>query len=156
MDPERGALIYRKTTQMATVQPDKDSEFTIKKVKKVTSESTWLGHGKEPEPPPSGQAQARELLTALQDPEAKPWHDEEVETNPLYTSDDYLSDFNNPLYSSRQSGNFDGQRFILDDKHTAAAAEAESSDVTPLVPLGRDEEVDPSTKQGLEMADTLF
>ena len=71
VDPERGALIYRKTTQFETVEPDKDSEFTMKKIKKVTSESTWLGQGKEPEP------QAKEPLSP-QDQEAQPWHDEEV------------------------------------------------------------------------------
>ena len=89
VDPERGALIYRKTTQVETVEPEDGSEFTVKKIKKVTSESTWIGQPEKVAPP--------------EQDEVKPWHDEEVDNNPLYSSATYASDFHNPLYTNQQS-----------------------------------------------------
>lgn len=96
MDPERGALVYRKTTQVETVEPDVASSFTTKKIKTVTSESSWLGQAKE------GAAEAGAAEAGSEPTEVKPWQDEEVESNPLYAATEYLSDFHNPLYS-RQS-----------------------------------------------------
>ena len=95
MDPERGALIYRKTTHVETVEPEQGSEFTSKKIKKVTSESTWIGQGQGKEP------MAEKTQPPEQD-EVKPFHDDELESNPLYSSTAYDSDFHNPLYT-RQS-----------------------------------------------------
>lgn len=93
VDPERGALIYRKTTQVETVEPEAGSEFTQKKIKKITSETSWIGHSDK-----------EALVKATeQEEEVKPWHDEEIEANPLYSSTDYASDFKNPLYTNRQS-----------------------------------------------------
>lgn len=134
VDPERGALIYRKTTQVETVEPEVGSDFTTKKIKTVTSESSWLGQGKPPEKVP------------LVDQEVKPWHDEEVESNPLYSSFDYVSDFHNPLYTNRQSaaegsgvlsgagvpshsGGGGNEAGVLDERAMG------TSDVIPLVPV---------------------
>jgi hypothetical protein len=100
VDPERGALVYRKTTQVETVEPGLESNFTTKKVKTVTSESSWLGQGKEP--------QKDEVLVG-QPTEVKPWRDEEVETNPLYSDTEYLSDFNNPMYSHQHQDREEGE-----------------------------------------------
>ena len=94
IDPERGALIYRKTTQVETVENETGSEFSKKKIKKVTSETSWLGQGK-------GKGDKEPLVKG--DHEIKPYQDEEIEQNPLYSTDDYVSDFNNPLYSNRLS-----------------------------------------------------
>ncbi len=97
VDPEgQRALVYRKTTQVETVDPGKDSGFQRKKIKKVTSESSWIGTAKEGKAPLLAHEETEDV-------ELQPWHDQEVETNPLYTSSDYVSDFNNPLYAPRLS-----------------------------------------------------
>lgn len=90
IDPEKGALIYRKTTEVQTLSTEVGSEFSKKKIKKVTSETNWLGRAKGSKEP------------LVQD-ETKPWQDEEIEQNPLYSTNDYVSDFNNPLYANRHS-----------------------------------------------------
>ena len=92
MDPERGALVYKKTTQVESVSAAEGGEFRRKKIKKVTSETSWVGKEK-------GVDQK-----ALLEEEEETWHDEEVEQNPLYSTSDYVSDFNNPLYTRRISG----------------------------------------------------
>lgn len=152
VDPERGALIYRKTTEVKTVDPDVDSDFTTKKIKTVTSESSWLGQaGREGE------------KAALQPTEVKPWHDEEVESNPLYSATEYTNDFHNPLYS-RQTGAEPGGTM---------ADSVDMADDIPLVPLSRASRGRPesgraivaggqeytdylSAQPGLDNADTLF
>ena len=91
IDPERGALLYRKTTQVEMVESRAGDQLQRKRVKKVTDETTWIG--KDPKQPL--------LIPAEEDVE--PWHDEEVEKNPLYSSSDYISEFHNPLYSRRTS-----------------------------------------------------
>lgn len=161
VDPERGALIYRKTTKVETIEPEDGSEFMVKKIKKVTSESTWLGQGKEPE-----KTQPPE-----QD-EVKPWHDDELESNPLYSTSDYASDFQNPLYTNRQS-TAEGNWAL-----SSSVAAEETSDTVQLVPMskeksrasrgrpGSDESGDGSGGQGymdylaaqpgLDTVDTLF
>ena len=97
IDPEKGTLLYRKTTQVETVEPGGD-QLQRKRVKKVTDETQWIGPHKKKQP----------LLTPHEEEEEdisqEPWHDEEVEQNPLYSSSDYVSDFNNPLYTQRMSG----------------------------------------------------
>lgn len=126
VDPERGALIYRKTTQVELVEPEVGSEFTQKKIKKVTSESTWLGQeqGQLPEKTPLVAEPAEQT-------EAKPWHDDEMESNPLYSSTDYTSGFHNPLYTNRQSTT-EGDEFIT--YHDVV----ETGDDIPLVPGGKE------------------
>ena len=96
VDPESGgALIYRKTTQVESVEPEIGSEFKSKKIKKVTSETSWVG---------GGARKSQEMKEPLiEKDEVKPWHDEEVDGNPLYSSNDYVSDFQNPLYANRLS-----------------------------------------------------
>lgn len=90
VDPERGALIYKKTTQVETVsQP----EGARKKIKKVTSETSWLG-----------KAERDTDRSMLLEESEEAWHDEQVEDNPLYSTGEYETDFNNPLYNRRISG----------------------------------------------------
>lgn len=141
VDPERGALIYRKTTQVETVEPDMESEFTTKKIKTVTSESSWIGQAKEPV--------KAGVLPIGQPTEVKPWHDEEVESNPLYSATEYVSDFNNPLYSRQSAPLEDGE---------ASPPPIGKGDQIPLVPMeqgegGEEYEEEPSS---MEQVDTLF
>lgn len=113
VDPERGALVYRKTTQVETIEPDVDSNFTTKKIKTVTSESSWLGQGKEG-------------VAASQPTEVKPWQDEEVESNPLYTVTEYVTDFDNPLYSGQP------------EDREESPPPAGTGDEIPLVPMNEE------------------
>ncbi len=93
VDPDKGALIYRKTTQVETVEADKGSEFVTKKIKKITSESSWLGQ----------KQKSKSDREPLVNHESQQWQDDEIEANPLYSSSDYVTDFRNPLYSNRHS-----------------------------------------------------
>ena len=120
VDPERGALIYRKTTEVETVEPEIGSEFSHKKITKVTSETSWIGKAKETD--------KQALVKETEEEEAvKPWHDEEVETNPLYSTSDYVSDFQNPIYTNRQS--------MTEEEPVMQVTEM--SDVIPLVSGGK-------------------
>ena len=121
IDPERGALIYKKTTQVETVDPDPGSSFAQKKIKKVTSESSWLG---KPE------MDQKALLD-----EEEEWQDEAVEKNPLYSPHEYNSDFNNPLYNRRISSS---------DKTTTAVQQQQLE----LQPRGTTAGVATATKDG--------
>ena len=159
VDPERGALIYRKTTKVETIDPEEGSDFTIKKVKKVTSETSWLGQGNV-----AGAASSDKtaLITAAAavaveeiEEEVKPWHDEEIDVNPLYSSTDYISDFQNPLYTNRQSTTVESE-----DKFLLVTGGKEKSRVYRGRP-GTDESGQGymdylSAQPGLDTADTLF
>ncbi len=92
VDPDKGALIYRKTTQVETVEPEEGSGFAQKKIKKITSESSWLGQKSKTDKDPLVKSQ-----------ESQSWQDDEIEANPLYSSSEYVTDFRNPLYSNRLS-----------------------------------------------------
>lgn len=95
MHPNRGALVYKKTTKVEMVDEPERGAGAQKKIKKVTSETSWIGK------------QERERDTSALVPpedEAEGWHDEEVEQNPLYSTRDYETDFSNPLYTRRMSG----------------------------------------------------
>ena len=128
IDPEKGAVHYRRTTQVEVAETDVGSEFSQKKIKKVTSETSWLGKSKKPDKEP------------LVREEVKPWQDDEIEQNPLYSSSDYVSDFNNPLYSNRlsaaegaaiaASGSFDesDKGLLLKDKGRASRGRPGSGD----------------------------
>ena len=109
MDPERGALIYKKTTQVETFQQPHGEDVRHKKIKKVTSETSWLGKTEE-ETDKAGLVDAEEVA----------WHDEQVEGNPLYSTGEYVSDFSNPLYSRRLSG-VEGQETELQSRSSRAS-----------------------------------
>ena len=93
MDPSRGALVYKKTTKVETVTESDRGGIPKKKIKKVTSETSWLGK----------QERVGDT-SALLDEEEEGWQEEEVEQNPLYSTREYEADFSNPLYSRRLSG----------------------------------------------------
>ena len=153
IDPERGALIYRQTTQVEKVHPEEGSDFRHKKIKRITSETSWIGTG-------AGTTQKQPFL----DEDAiEPWHDDEVEQNPLYSTSDYVSDFHNPLYARRLSA--------AEGATIAATGIVERDDMQLLTPSGGraargrpgsedsggQEYVDYlSADPGLDNADTLF
>ncbi len=137
VDPDKGALIYRKTTQVETVEADKDSEFTTKKIKKVTSETSWLGQKQK------GKSDRESLI---QNQESQQWQEDEIEANPLYSSSDYVTDFRNPLYSNRLS--------TAEGAAIAASESFEHTDHEPLV--GRASRGRPgSSDKGQEYVDYL-
>ena len=149
IDPERGALIYRQTTQVEKVRQEEGSQFHQKKIKKVTSETSWIGS------PPK--------KPFLEEDAMEPWHDDEVEQNPLYSTSDYVSDFHNPLYARRISA--------AEGAAVAAQGPLEMDVMQPLVPStsraarGRPGAGDSggqtymdylSAEPGLDNVDTLF
>lgn len=159
VDPERGALIYRKTTEVETVEPEEGSDFKTKKIKKVTSETSWLGQTK----PSDKEALIKDTADEV---EVQPWHDEEVESNPLYSSTDYDSNFQNPLYTNRQSTASGPEVGAAALAHTvgyfpAPGAMKEKSRASRARPGSSDEGGDSymnylSAQPGLDNADTLF
>ena len=150
VDPERGALIYKKTTQVETLQQPVGTDFQHKKIKKVTSETSWLGKGEK-----------ETDKTGLVDAEQDEWHDEEVELNPLYSTNEYVTDFSNPLYNRRISG-VEGHETELQSRSSRASGgsgkdgRAARGRPSPQDTGGR-EYVDYLSEQpGLGKADTLF
>ena len=120
MDPERGALIYRKTTQVQTIEPE--TEFgPTKRIKKVTSETSWMGGQ-------GAEEKRRESLATLAEADVQPFHSKEIEENPLYSAGEYTTDFSNPLYANRLSSAAEGAAIVPPD--TAAA---EGDDKAPLI-----------------------
>ena len=91
IDPERGALMFKKKTEIEHVTPYEGSHIK-KKIKRVTSETSWIG---KPD---------KESLLPPEDEENDYWQDDELEKNPLYSTADYSTDFSNPLYSRRMYG----------------------------------------------------
>ena len=101
--PERGGLVYREEIEETVIKSDEGSEFTSKKITRVTSETRRLG---ETQKPPSKTGLKQPLLETTDGGKPKPqWSNEtsQVEANPLYSSNDYVTDFSNPLYSNRHS-----------------------------------------------------
>ena len=163
--PEKGALVYKKTTQVETVPP-LDGSGQPRKIKKVTSETSWIGKS-DKKGKGKGKKKGETPLLSAEEGAEEPWHDEEVEHNPLYSDDAYDSDFSNPLYQRRLS--------TSEGAVMAAAADLARGDRQPLVPprdggraaRGRQpgsgdrersrEYVDYlSAQPGLDSADTLF
>lgn len=144
VDPEKGALIYRKTTEVETVEPGVGSDFQKKKIKTVTSETSWLGEKKKPDKVP---------LVTEDELGEQPWHDEDIEANPLYSNTDYDSDFHNPLYSRQSAASGSGQDIPL--------AQLASGRTARGFPEAGNDDGDNymnylSAQPGLDNADTLF
>ena len=154
IDPERGALVYKKTTEVETVEPAPGS-IHRKKIKKVTDETRWID---EPQQPLVAYPEQEE------DMKLDPWQDEQVEQNPLYSSEDYQSDFQNPLYSRRMSA-AEGAAIVTsgaldDDDETELLAPRDGGRAARGKPDAGDhgqEYVDYlSAQPGLDAVDTLF
>lgn len=153
VDSERGALVYKKKTEVETVEMQEGTEFTRKKIKKVTSETSWIGKP-ERESDKSG---------LLEEEELEVWHDEEVERNPLYSTKDYVTDFSNPLYARRISGAVEGEG--IEQQSRSSRASGGSGKDGGRAARGRPTSQDTGGKEyvdylseqpGLGKADTLF
>jgi len=90
IDAEKGALLYRRTTNVKTVEADGEDGFQKKKIIQVTDETGWLGE--------EGSTVNK---TALEKPVKQPEKDSGLieETNPLYSDRDYDVGFYNPAYA---------------------------------------------------------
>ena len=127
--PERGALVYREEIEETVIKGDEGSEFTSKKITRVTSETRRLG---EMQKPPSKTGLKQPLLETTDGGKPKPqWSNEtsQIEANPLYSSNDYVTDFSNPLYTNRHS--------TAEAAALAASEQIELSDMAPLVGGGK-------------------
>ena len=152
IDPDRGAIVYKKTTKVETVDKQEGSEFARKKIKKVTSETSWLGK-------PATEDQA-----VLMEEQEEKWHDEQVEQNPLYSTKDYVTNFSNPLYNRRMSG-IEGGGDDVEDHSRSSRASGTSSGKDGRAARGRPTSQDTGGKEyvdylseqpDLGKADTLF
>lgn len=128
------------------------TEFTRKKIKKVTSETSWIGK-------PERESDKSALLDEV---DAEAWHDEEVEQNPLYSTKDYVSDFSNPLYARRLSG---AEGEVTEQLSRSSRASGGSGKDGGRAARGRPTSQDAGGKEyvdylseqpGLGKADTLF
>ena len=153
VDPDRGALLYKKTTKVETVQGS--GEIPRKKIKKVTSEMSWLGK-------PGKKSDQVTLIDEAGEEEQ--WHDEETEQNPLYSTKDYVTDFDNPLYNRRISG-IEGGGGGGEDGRSSRASGASSGKDGGRAARGRPTSQDTggkayvdylSEQPDLREADTLF
>lgn len=154
MHPNRGALVYKKTTKVEMVDEPERGTGAQKKIKKVTSETSWIGK------------QEREQDTSALVPpeeEVEAWHDEEVEQNPLYSTRDYETDFSNPLYTRRMSGaeGVDDQELQSRSSRASGGSGKDGGRAARGRPSSQDtggkEYVDYLSEQpDFEQADTLF
>ena len=90
IDAEKGALLYRRTTNVKTVETDGDDVFQKKKIIQVTDETGWLG---EDETTIDQKAIEKSV------PESEKDAGLIEQENPLYSDKDYNVGFNNPMYS---------------------------------------------------------
>ena len=95
IDAEKGALLYRRTTNVKTVETDGDDVFQKKKIIQVTDETGWLG-----------EDETTISQKAIEKPIKEPEKDAGLieQENPLYSDEDYNVGFNNPMYSIKKSG----------------------------------------------------
>lgn len=127
--PERGALVYREEIEETVIKGDEGSEFSSKKITRVTSETRRLG---EMQKPPSKTGMKQPLLEATDGGKPKSqWSNEtsQIEANPLYSSNDYVTDFSNPLYTNRHS--------TAKGAALAASEQIELDDMAPLISSGK-------------------
>lgn len=94
IDAEKGALLYRRTTNVKTVETDGDDVFQKKRIIQVTDETGWLG-----------EDETTINQKAIEKPVPEPEKDAGLieEENPLYSDKDYDVGFNNPMYSKSSS-----------------------------------------------------
>ena len=126
--PEKGALVYREEIEETVIKPDEGSEFHTKKITRVTSETRRLGEMPKPSKP-----RPKQPLLETDGSQPKGWVDEssQVEANPLYSSNDYVTDFSNPLYTNRQSA---AEAAVI-----ATSEHVSTDDTSPLVSGTRDD-----------------
>ena len=143
IDAEKGALLYRRTTNVKTVETDGDDVFQKKKIIQVTDETGWLG---EDETTVNQQA--------IEKPVKEPEKDAGLieQENPLYSDKEYDVGFNNPMYSVKTSRTTakkenEQEQQQVQEKVEDGAAPAEASTITTKV-------LTPSQRRGRKEAAT--
>ena len=94
IDAEKGALLYRRTTNVKTIDGSVEEGFQKKKIIQVTDETGWLGESK-----------STVNKTAIEKSVKQPEKDAGLieESNPLYSDKEYDVGFFNPIYSVTSS-----------------------------------------------------
>ena len=160
IDAEKGALLYRRTTNVKTVETDGDDVFRKKKIIQVTDETGWLGEDET-------TINQNAIEKAVKQPEKDAGLIEQG--NPLYSDQDYNIGFNNPMYSNKSDGTIDIkktaelQQFELqvDDAAPAEGSTLGTKLLTPSQRRGRKEAATEADKQYIdylasEPMDTYF
>ena len=131
IDAEKGALLYRRTTNVKTIETDEDDVFQKKKVIQVTDETGWLGEDK-----------TTINKKAIEKPVKVPEKDAGLieQENPLYSDKEYNVGFNNPMYSGKSSAvteKMTKQQLQVQLEDDAAPAEGSTSNTKLLTPSQR-------------------
>ena len=140
IDAEKGALLYRRTTNVKTVETDGDDMFQKKKIIQVTDETGWLGEDET-------TINQKEIEKHVKEPEKDAGLIEQG--NPLYSDQEYDVGFNNPMYLSKSGSSTDKkvtdrlqqqpQEQVEDDAAPAEGSTITSKLLTPSQRRGRKE-----------------
>ena len=148
IDAEKGALLYRRTTNVKTVETDGDDVFQKKKIIQVTDETGWLGEDET-------TINQKAIEKAMKQSEKDAGLIEQE--NPLYSEQDYNVGFNNPMYSIKSDRTTDRkttelQQFELqvDDAAPAEGSTLSTKLLTPSQRRGRKEAATEADKQYLD------
>jgi len=144
IDEEKGALLYRRTTNVKTVETDGDDVFQKKKIIQVTDETGWLG-----------EDERTINKKAIEKPVKAPEKDAGLieQENPLYSDKEYDVGFNNPVYSGGKSSTITElqlQEQLEDDATPAEASTLTSKLLTPSQRRGRKEAATEADNQYLD------
>ena len=151
IDAEKGALLYRRTTNVKTVETDGDDVFQKKKVIQVTDETGWLGEDET-------TINKKAIEKPVQEPEKDAGLIEQE--NPLYSDQDYNVGFNNPMYSNKSGSTtakkateqpqIELQEQVDDDATPAEGSTLSSKLLTPSQRRGRKEAATEADNQYLD------
>ena len=137
-DPEKGAMMYERRTEVTMEESQETGKK--KKVKKIVEQTSWIG-------PNRGKKKAPKLLDDDEE-EAPPILQEE--SNPLYSSREYVSDFTNPIYTSQAEADESGGGAVL------GTESVEIDENAALVTDSGGDILQDTKDPGMEEADTLF
>ena len=151
IDAEKGALLYRRTTNVKTVETDGDDVFQKKKIIQVTDETGWLGEDER-------TINQKAIEKSVKEPEKDAGLIEQG--NPLYSDKEYDVGFNNPMYSFKSSSSTDKkvteqrqqqlQEQVEDDAAPTKGSTITSKLLTPSQRRGRKEAATEADNQYLD------
>ena len=149
IDAEKGALLYRRTTNVKTVETDGDDVFQKKKIIQVTDETGWLGEDET-------TINQKAIEKAMKQSEKDAGLIEQE--NPLYSEQDYNVGFNNPMYSiksdrtttDRKTTELQQFELQVDDAAPAEGSTLSTKLLTPSQRRGRKEAATEADEQYLD------
>ena len=143
IDAEKGALLYRRTTNVKTVETDGDDMFQKKKIIQVTDETGWLGEDET-------TINQKAIEKHVKEPEKDAGLIEQG--NPLYSDQEYDVGFNNPMYLSKSGSSMDRKvtKQVEDDAAPAEGSTITSKLLTPSQRRGRKEAATEGDNQYLD------